>query len=181
MSIIWIGCISVASTNMCYSCTNVLEKDCGDPFNANSMTDADKMDMPAGGACMVCLIKNMFCFNLNKSEYLLLYVSENEIWHIESSNSESLAGIGYSRMSRKRKWLQDHWYKHRMLLYRGSLQWCIEITTTTNHCLPRYEHTCYDHISMVLMSKYSFFLFNQDIINDFFCCFKILFWRCSTM
>jgi len=64
--IILIGCISMASTYQCYFCSSP-QKGCGDPFDAKSMNTADKIDVPSGGACMVCFMRNDSCFYINNS------------------------------------------------------------------------------------------------------------------
>ncbi|CAF1502256.1 unnamed protein product, partial [Adineta steineri] len=46
-------CISIVSTYQCYTCNGLLKSDCNDPFNATgNITDRDKVDVPAGTACM---------------------------------------------------------------------------------------------------------------------------------
>lgn len=40
----------------CYECESTTKSGCGDPFDKNSMTDAEKRSDPEGKACMVCFI-----------------------------------------------------------------------------------------------------------------------------
>jgi hypothetical protein len=65
--IILIGFINVASAYQCYNCSSTLKASCGDPFDATSMTDADKVPLPPGRACVVCFMRNDSCFYINNS------------------------------------------------------------------------------------------------------------------
>ena len=46
---------------------STLKGTCGDPFDANAMTDDNKVPLPPGGACMVCFMRNDSCFYVNNS------------------------------------------------------------------------------------------------------------------
>ncbi len=43
------------NTYQCYLCTSVNQASCGDPFDANAMTPANKVDAKADEVCIVCL------------------------------------------------------------------------------------------------------------------------------
>ena len=55
-----LGCVNVASALQCYDCVSSGNTFCQDPFNANNITSNDKINVTDGGACIVCLITNVF-------------------------------------------------------------------------------------------------------------------------
>lgn len=48
------GCMITVRSDQCYDCTS-LTNGCDDPFNANSLGANRKVNLSAGGVCIVCL------------------------------------------------------------------------------------------------------------------------------
>ncbi|CAF1378156.1 unnamed protein product [Adineta steineri] len=49
--VLTLGCISVVSTYQCYQCHDDNNGDCNDPFNANGMTEQNKVEVLPDGVC----------------------------------------------------------------------------------------------------------------------------------
>jgi hypothetical protein len=52
---ILVGCIGTINTYKCYVCSSAIQASCGDPFNVNARTAANKVEANAGEVCVVCL------------------------------------------------------------------------------------------------------------------------------
>jgi hypothetical protein len=161
LSIISVGCINMINTYQCYACDNRLKDGCGDPFNARSMTDMEKSEVPSGGVCIVWEIFFLMVRTIN------FYIPENKIFIKKRSGRASYVDMGCLTLQRRHKWLRDnnnnrkcHWKL--LLLYIEPLQWCIITTTTTPPCFYHHGHTFHTHKSIVLKRNENFYSLLKD-------------------